>query len=231
MFRSIPELRKVKKLPADMPAKEKDEAIFAMPKHWARGVVRQSGSTVRVINEDRMPEGPALLVANHQGNFDILALLGHLQKPFGFISKIEMEKWPVVKGWMNAIHSVFIDRTDKRQAVRALNGAIDNLKNGHSMLIFPEGTRSKSSDLLPFKPGSFRLAVKAGVPIVPVAIDGSYKVMEQNDGKIKPADIYLNVCHPINPSEYADRKLPELSAEAESKIKEAIDELKVIQEN
>jgi 1-acyl-sn-glycerol-3-phosphate acyltransferase len=220
---SIPTLQKVKKeSKKQLPADQLDEILFQVPKKWARKTVDQSGSTVEVIGNDTFPEGPVLLVANHQGNFDIPVALGFLNKPFGFISKIEMKKIPIARTWMSYMHCVFMDRKDKRQSVRAFKQGIDYLKNGHSLIIFPEGTRSQGEQTKPFKSGSFRLATKAGVPIVPIAIDGTYKVMEANKGKIKPAHVKLTVCEPIMPEEFETYKLDQLAEMAQSRIVEAL---------
>lgn len=229
-FISIPTLLRVRKLQKDMDPVTLDAQIFAFPKKWARSIFRKSGSTIDVIGQEKMPDGPVLMVANHQGNFDILSMLGFVEKPAGFVSKIEMRKLPVIRNWMEAMHNVFMDREDKRQSVKAFSMAIDNLKKGHSMIIFPEGTRSKDLQLQEFKSGSLRLAVKPKVPVVPVAIQGTREVMEANGGKIKPGHIRITICDPIFPEDYEGLSLDEVTAETKSRIQQVIGENETVEE-
>ncbi|MBB6455369.1 1-acyl-sn-glycerol-3-phosphate acyltransferase [Salirhabdus euzebyi] len=221
---SIPTLQKVKKVVSknELPPNELDKVIFALPRRWAQKTIKRSGSTVNVVGNEKFPDGPVLIVANHQGNFDIMALLGYLEKPFGFIAKIETKKVPFARTWITCMHGIFIDREDRRQSVKAFKDGIETLKSGHSLLIFPEGTRSKGSQTLPFKSGSLRLATKAGVPIVPVAIDGTHKIMEANDGKVKPAKVTVTVCDPIMPEQYEELSLDQLAEYTQSQIIEVL---------
>lgn len=220
---SLPALWKIKrKNIASLPADEQDAIIFDLPKRWAKGILRAAGAKVTITGNEKFPEGPVLIVANHQGNFDIMALLGYLDKPVGFMSKIEVKKIPVVRSWMEEMHCVFIDRTNKRQTVQAFAKGIDVLKNGHSLVIFPEGTRTKGPEMHPFKAGSFRLAVRARVPVVPVVIDGTYHIMEQNGIGIKPAQVKLTVCDPIYPEDYGAYPLSHLAERAQTKIMQVL---------
>ncbi|MUV38667.1 1-acylglycerol-3-phosphate O-acyltransferase [Lentibacillus sp. JNUCC-1] len=141
------------------------EEIFETPKAISRKVLAKTGTRVEVSGVSGIPEGPVLFVANHQGLFDILAFLGFLDRPVGFIAKQEIKRLPVIPQWMDLIHCVFINRKDTRQSVKAIQQGTANLKEGHSMVVFPEGTRSRSHRLNDFKPGSLRLAVKAGCPL------------------------------------------------------------------
>jgi 1-acyl-sn-glycerol-3-phosphate acyltransferase len=220
---SIFPLQKVKKAKKQgLSSEEFKKLAFEMPKKWARRTMAKTGSNVEVIGEEKFPEGAVLVVSNHQSNFDILAYLAHLTKPIAFISKIEVKKLPLVPTWMEFMHCVFIDRKDKRQSVKAFKQGIDYLKQGDSLIIFPEGTRTKSNQMLPFKSGSFRLATKAGIPIVPIAIDGTYKIMEANNNWIKPANVKITVCDPIMPEEYEKYNLDELAEICQSKILEVL---------
>ncbi|MBU3803256.1 MAG: 1-acyl-sn-glycerol-3-phosphate acyltransferase, partial [Candidatus Cellulosilyticum pullistercoris] len=137
-----------------------------------------------------------VFISNHQGNFDIPLLMGYIDMPKGFISKIEAKKIPIVAKWMELIHCVFMDRSTLKGSAGAIIEGIKTLKAGHSLVIFPEGTRSKSDHMGEFKSASFKLATKPGIPIVPVTIDGSYKIMEQNHNKIKPAHVKITI-HPM----------------------------------
>ncbi|MCA1030386.1 1-acyl-sn-glycerol-3-phosphate acyltransferase [Bacillus timonensis] len=190
---SIPSQLKLKKLDKSLSVEERDLFIHKLPKKWASYLIRIAGVKVTVTGRENIPNGPVLFVANHQGNFDIPILLSCIDKPFGFISKVEVKKLPIIRSWMELMNCVFIDRKDRRQSLKAIKEGISLLKDGHSMVIFPEGTRSKDGKVKSFKTGGLRLAVDSNVPIVPIVIDGSYKIMEQNKGIIKPAKVNITI--------------------------------------
>lgn len=193
-----PSLVRVNRLAEQGKTIEHDHLIDQTAKKWARSLVKLAGVTVVTTGEENIPpEGSVLFVSNHQGNFDIPILLGYIEKPKAFIAKIELLKLPLIRTWMIHLKCVFMDRSDIRQSLKVINQAADHLKEGYSMVIFPEGTRSKNETLGEFKPGSLKLALKAGVPIVPVAIQGSYKIMEQNGFLIKPAHVKITIFDPI----------------------------------
>lgn len=203
-------------------SKEAKLAVFEPPKMVSQRVIRVTGTKVHVSGQDKLPDEAVLFVANHQGLFDILALIGYLGKPLGFIAKKEVEKIPIVSSWMGLMHGVFIDRSDRRQSVRAINQGIKNLKNGHSLVVFPEGTRSRGSNLNEFKSGSLRLATKANVPIVPVAIDGTYQMLEEGNGRVKGSTIYMEILDPIYPKDYHEKKHGELAEELQEAIEKSL---------
>ncbi|MDQ7092523.1 lysophospholipid acyltransferase family protein [Desulfosporosinus sp. PR] len=176
---------------------ERDRLTAQISRNWARSLLKFAGVKVTITGEEKIPPGPVLFVSNHQGNFDIPLLLGYINKPKAFIAKIELLKIPFIRTWMTHMQCVFMDRSDIRQSLKVINQAADHLKKGYSMVIFPEGTRSKGEALGEFKPGSLKLGLKAGVPIVPVTIRGSYKIMEQNRFIIKPAHVEIIISDPI----------------------------------
>ncbi|QKY71533.1 1-acyl-sn-glycerol-3-phosphate acyltransferase [Lentibacillus sp. CBA3610] len=196
--------------------------IFATPKNVSQKIIKKTNSAIHVTGQEKLPDGPVLFIANHQGLFDILALLGHLGKPVGFIAKKEIKKLPVVSNWMKLLHCVFIDRSDRRQSVNAINQGIASLKAGHSIVIFPEGTRGNGSELSTFKSGSLRLATKAKVPIVPVAIDGTYQILEAGKGKVDASTISLTINDPIYPEVYQDKKHGELAEDIQKVVERAL---------
>lgn len=219
---SVPKLLKVKKIPNTMPYQEKAGQIFETPARVSRKVIEKSKSTVTVIGEENMPSEPVLIVANHQGIFDILVLLGYLDKPVGFIAKKEIKKIPIINKWMEQLNCVFIDRSNRRAAIKVIDDGIASLKAGQSMVIFPEGTRSKSEKVNSFKSGSLRLGTRASVPIVPVSINGTYKMLEENEGKVKGAHVKLVISEPIYPEHYETLKHNELAEQLEAIIKAGI---------
>ncbi len=192
-----PSLLKVKRLEELEKTDEHDQLTNETAKKWARALVKFAGVTVSTRGNEKIPSGSVLFVSNHQGNFDIPLLLGYVEKPKAFIAKIELLKFPLIRTWMTHMKCVFMDRSDVRQSLKVINQAADHLKEGYSMVIFPEGTRSKGENLGEFKAGSLKLALKAKVPIVPITISGSYKIMEQNGIIIKPAHVEITIHDPI----------------------------------
>ena len=220
---TYPALLKVKKMHKAGHKEEMEQLIFNTARNWAQKLVKLTGSTVEVKGKENLPEeGPFVIVSNHQGNFDIPILLGYLERPIGFISKVEVKKLPIIRDWMVYMNCVFLDRKDRRQAIKAINEGAKNIKNGTSIVIFPEGTRSKGMDMNLFKAGSFKLAQKAEVPIVPVAIKGSFKIMEQNGNRIKPAKVTVTVLPNIQPEDYLDKDLKVFAEEVHEMIQKKV---------
>ncbi|MGM0897928.1 MAG: lysophospholipid acyltransferase family protein [Bacillota bacterium] len=194
-------LAKFKKRKAEMGQQEYSRLIHSEPQKWASGIMQRTGSEVEVSGLDQLPEGPVLFVSNHEGNFDIPVLLSSIPKPFGFISKEEVRKFPVIPTYMEEMNCVFLDRTDRRSAFKSITDTIKKLQDGHSILIFPEGTRSKGDGLKEFKAGFMRIAKEAKVPIVPIAIEGTSRIMEKNNNRIHPAHVTVQVLEPLTPEE------------------------------
>ena len=176
---------------------EADAYLANMVWNWSNFVLKIAGLNLTVIGKENIPDEPCVFVGNHQSNFDIPVILSNTNRVTGAIAKKDMERIPIMSYWMRQIHSVFMDRENPREALKSISEGIENLKNGYSMIIFPEGTRSRSNSMGEFKKGSMRLAVKAGVPIVPITVYDTYKAMEGNNGKIKKANAKLIIGKPI----------------------------------
>lgn len=208
---TIPKLNKVKRLEQQGKLEERDAYVYEASTKWMRDNIRRSGTTVEVIGSENLPKDEAVVfISNHQGNFDIPLLMGYIDKPFGFISKIEAKKIPIVVKWMELIHCIFMDRSTLKGSAGAIIDGIKTIKAGHSLVIFPEGHRSKGGPVAEFKAPSFKLATKPGVPIVPLTIDGTYKVMEANNNRIKPAHIKLTIHPPVPTAGLSKEELAEL---------------------
>ncbi len=172
--------------------------LFWITRSWARQMVGLAGARVEVSGLENLPRKQgALYVSNHQGAFDIPLLIGFIPVPKGFVSKKENFRLPIVSTWMRLLGCIVIDRGDLRQSVGAIARGVRDLKAGRSLVIFPEGTRSKSGELQRFKEGSFKLATRSGAPIVPLTIDGSYRLLEGNRGRIRPGLVRLTVHPPV----------------------------------
>ena len=181
---------------------EVDDLLFAEARKWARALLNLAGARVFLTGAEHVPaSGSVLFVCNHQGYFDIPVLLGYVEKPLAFIAKVEARKIPFINSWMTMMKCVFMKRESLRQSHEAIQEGCRVLKTGRSLVIFPEGTRSKNGELGSFKPGSLKLALKAQVPIVPITINGTYKLLERQGFLIRPAEVSLHIGAPIFPQE------------------------------
>ncbi|RIW28521.1 1-acyl-sn-glycerol-3-phosphate acyltransferase [Bacillus salacetis] len=208
---SIPNLTRMKKLSQHGSVEEMDVIRHSMAKKWAKGIIVRTGTTVGITGETNIPAGPVLFVSNHEGDFDIPVLLGYIEKPFGFLSKVEVQKVPVISQWMTIMNCVFVDRKDKRQAVLSIKECIAKLKNGHSLVVFPEGTRNKGKGMHPFKTGAFRVALEARVPIVPIQLRGTADIFENQTTGLKPAYVMIDILPPVVHEEYQGKTPRELA--------------------
>jgi len=172
---------------------------YKIARSWTKSLLKACGTKLTVSGLENIPDDQAVLfVGNHQSYFDIVSLVAVIEKPVGFVAKTEIQKIPIFSTWVSLIGSVFIDRKDLRQSLKAIIEASENLKQGHNMVIFPEGTRNASNELLPFKKGSFKPAQKSGSPIIPVAINGTRQVFEAQKGlKVKSTDVHISFGAPI----------------------------------
>ena len=167
---------------------------------WSRGILKVTGVRLTVEGLDNIPkEGPCVFVANHRSYFDIPLLLVSLDKPHGILAKEELEKTPLLNRWMKLLGCVFVKRDDVRASVRALNDATEIVESGKSFIIFPEGTRYKGEEggAGEFKAGAFRIAVKTGAPVVPVAITGARALFEGHGNRATPGNVHIRVLPPI----------------------------------
>ncbi|SFB22761.1 lysophospholipid acyltransferase family protein [Clostridium frigidicarnis] len=172
---------------------------------WAKFTIRSVGIDLEVRGQDNLIDEVCLFVSNHQSNLDIPTTMVATNRVMGFISKKELEKIPVLSGWMKRINSVFMDRENIREAVKSINEGVEILRNGHSLAIFPEGTRSKGGPVGDFKKGSLKLALKSQVPIIPVTIDGTYKSLEEHN-RIKKSRVVVTIHEPIYVKELPKEK-------------------------
>ena len=179
---------------------------------WAAGV------KVRLEGLENLQGGPFILVSNHQGWFDIFAALGKLPVAFSWLAKQELFKIPVLGQAMSRAGYVPIDRGDRRKAIASMNRVAQVIREGTSVFIFPEGTRSADGVIKEFKKGVFVLAVKSGQPILPISISGSYLILPKKSWMIHPGEIRFCIGTPIHSSGADGRSRDILIA----KVREAI---------
>ena len=185
---------------------------------FGKSVIRIVGAKVEVKGAENLPRGTVLYVGNHQSYGDIPIILGSIPGAKSFIAKKQTRKIPIVNWWLKEIKGVFLDRENLRQGMKDMAKARDFLQNGRSMVIFPEGTRSRSDNMGEFKKGSLKIAMQAGVPIVPVAISGSYKLYEQ-EKRIKGAKVNLIIGKPIIINELSKEEQKDIAKIAENEVR------------
>lgn len=197
----------------------KKEYIHKVTHLWAKFVLKIAGAKVNVIGLENLPKDETVLfVSNHESNFDIPLLLGAIDIPKGFIAKKELEKWPFISAWMKSINCIFMDRDNIRKSAESIVEGINLLKSGYSMVIFPSGTRSKGKSIDQFKNGSFKLATKSKCTIVPLTINGTYKLLEENNNMVKGATIELVIHPPIHVANLSKDELEKLPETVHSTI-------------
>ena len=176
---------------------DRDRIVTREVGKWARFVIRLAGGTVMVHGLENVPRNtPIVFIGNHQSYLDIPILLGFIDVKKAFIAKIELLSIPGLAGWMRLMQCTFLDRKNMRQSVQAMQEAVQTVRDGHPLVIFPEGTRSRGNTVGEFKAGSFKLALQAGVPIVPFTLDGSWHLLEEK-GTVQKAGVHLTIHKPI----------------------------------
>lgn len=175
------------------------DAAMIVGRVWSRLNYRAAGARIRYEGLDTAHAfAPCIYVSNHQSNVDIWALIAVLPKQTRFVAKQSLFKIPLL-GWALRVSDFIpIDRANRSKAIRSLGDAAAKIRGGRSVVLFAEGTRSAGDQLAPFKKGPFHLALAAGVPIVPVAISGSGKVMPPRGLKVRPGPVLVRFCDPID---------------------------------
>jgi 1-acyl-sn-glycerol-3-phosphate acyltransferase len=177
-------------------------------RQWGVNVMRATGIRVRTKGFENIPvDQPVVFVSNHQSGFDIFALVGVLPGQVRFVAQKELWKIPVLGGAMRAAQHIAIDRQNRQAAFGAYEEAAKTIQQGMSAVVFAEGTRSRTGDLLPFKKGPFVLAIAAGVPLVPIYCAGTFTLLPKGSLRMTPHPIAVLVGEPIQTSgmAYDDR--------------------------
>lgn len=165
---------------------------------WGPGILRLAGARLRIEGRGRLAASQAyFFAANHQSWIDIPALFAALPEPVLFLAKRELARVPFLGRYIAKMGMVFVDREDRRQAARTVGHAAERLREGWSILSFPEGTRTPDGRLQPFKTATFAAALDAEVPVVPVALDGAGRVMPKAGFRVRPGIIHVCVGDPI----------------------------------
>ncbi len=186
---------------AEKDPKKKELLALHMVQRRLRAILRVTRVKYTVIGEENIPDNEAVLfVANHRSFFDVIIGYNLVKGPTAFIAKKEIEKFTTLKIWMEYLHCQFMDRNNMKQSLKVIINAIRLIKEGTSVYIYPEGTRSKTDDpkeMLPFKEGSFRIAEKSGCKIIPVAMIRTRDIFEAQFPRVKPQHVYVRIGTPI----------------------------------
>lgn len=192
-----------------------------------RFILWESGTKITVIGEENVPKDtPVLYIGNHRSYFDILLTYTRCPLRTGYVSKKEMERYPLLSNWMKYLHCLFLDRKDIKQGLKTILTAIEKVKSGISICIFPEGTRNTNEnelELLPFHEGSFKISTKSGCPIIPMAINNSAEIFEAHFPKIKSTHVVLEYGKPIYVKELSKEDQKHLGTYTQNMIHEMLE--------
>jgi 1-acyl-sn-glycerol-3-phosphate acyltransferase len=182
---------------------------------WA---LRVAGIRIRAEGLENIPGGTCLFAANHTSNADPPSVVGAIPRRIAILAKKSLFSIPIVGVAFRLAHFVPVNRADSRAAMGSIDEAAGHMKNGTSYLIYPEGTRSPDGRLLPFKRGAFVLAIRAGVPVVPVACSNAHRILPKNSWRVRPGEIVVRFCPPVDAAAYREDQRGELAARVHAAI-------------
>jgi 1-acyl-sn-glycerol-3-phosphate acyltransferase len=188
-----------------------DNKIHKVANLWAKILLLICNTKVSVIGKENLLRGkPQIFMANYQSDFDILIALAFIPVQFRWIAKKELFSIPIFGAAMKSAGYIEIDLYNREKALQSIDEATLRIRRGKSIMTFPEGTRSRDGEIKAFKQGAFHLAIKSGVPIVPVSIIGSGRIMPKRSMKIKPCQVKLVIGEPIKVNSFDIEKRYEL---------------------
>ena len=202
------------------------EQILNSTATWGRGIMKKYKIKLTITGLENIPDGPVVFVSNHQGYADIPVYGAAISmKQIGFVAKTSLGKIPVFGEWIRDIRSVLIERDDPRSSLKTIEQGIEFLNQGFSLVIFPEGTRSRGPEMGEFKKGSLRLATKPGIPVVPVTLSGTYHVFEEKGHVQSGAKVEFYIHPAIETKELSKLEANNLAEKVEEIIQTKLAEL------
>lgn len=191
------------------------DAMYRVSMNFCRFIVRLAGIRVRAEGIENIPPGACIFAANHASNLDGVILLPAIPRRISLVAKRELFRLPVLGLGMRQAGFVAVDRAGK-QAAAGVATAVNTLKQGLSVFIFPEGTRSPDGRLRPFKKGAFAMAIEARAPIVPVAIAGTHRLLPRDKWIVHAGDVVVRFGPAVDAAAYAAKERGKLLARVES---------------
>ena len=199
------------------------DSVQGLASWWARSICKAGGVEVVVSTTEQLePEKPHIFAANHLSQFDILVLQGFLGFNFRWLAKKELFAVPIWGPAMRRAGYIPIDRSHGREAIKSLDEAAKKIAAGTSVIIFPEGTRSQDGKLHDFKAGAMILAIKSGVPIVPVAILGTYEILPKGKLMMTPGKVRIRMGKSIETKKYSSRDKHDLAKVSHKAVAELL---------
>ncbi len=199
---------------------KKEAASLALLRFAFMVIVFIAGTKTTYIGEEKIPRDRAVLyVGNHRSFFDIILQWKVFDRPTTFVGKKEFAKVPIFGLWIKNLHVLMLDRNDIRQGLQTILTAIEYIKAGRSVFVYPEGTRNRTDELLlPFKEGSMKMSTKSGCPIVPIAATGTAEIFEKHFPKLTKTHVIIHYGDPIYPEELSKDELKFLGKYTAAKI-------------
>ena len=199
--------------------------IYYIAKTWTKSILFSAGVKLKIEGLEKIDKSKSyIFVGNHQSHFDVLSVFSALPLTVRFMAKKELFNIPIF-GWaLYASGTIRIDRTDRTRAIISMNNALERIKRGLSLVVFPEGTRSEDGKIRDFKKGGFVLAIKGEIPIIPISISGSRFILKKHSIKVHPGNIKIVIHDPISTKDYSYKERIKLSEHVRKKIIQNYDE-------
>jgi 1-acyl-sn-glycerol-3-phosphate acyltransferase len=202
-----------------------DDTMHKIGRIWAKCILSVANIKVTVKGISNLtPRRSCIYMPNHMSNLDIPVLQAYLPVQFRWLAKAELFKIPVFGQAMQRAGYISIDRSDKKSAIQSLHRAANIIRDGVSVIVFPEGTRSRNHRIQPFKKGGFVLAIDSGIPIIPITIRGTWPIMHKKRIRIKPGNVVVEIAKPIESSMYTRKTKDDLIDNVRNIIMESFKE-------
>ena len=205
--------------------KLRDESSLHIVQFMFRLIQWLAGTKVTVIGEENVPKDiPVLYIGNHRSFFDIVITYARCPRLTGYVAKDSMKKVPLLSVWMERLYCLFLNRTRIKEGLKTILTGIEQIKNGISLCNFPEGTRNKGEELsmLPFKDGALKISTKTGCPIVPISMNNTAAIFENQFPRIKKTHVVIEYGEPVYPKELDKETQKHLGAYCQNIIQETI---------
>ncbi len=206
---------------------EERKFILQAMSTWGKELCKDAGVELKVFGKENLPEiGPVVYMPNHQGYADVVVLCAALDTiQTGFIARNDLESVPFYGKWIDKVRGVTINRKNPKDGLKAINRGIDLIKKGFSLVIFPEGTRSRKPEMGEFKAGAMKLATKPQIPIIPVSIDGTWRVFEEK-GCIQKCEVKILIHEAISTENLSREEEKQMATKVQNIVNEGLKKLR-----